>query len=814
MDTPSHPQSSAPAILLERRLLWVSALATLAVWLGCLFPSWYQGRVPGFRDTLNFYFPMWASWDHLTGIDRWLPRWCHLDGTGNNLIGEGTSLSFYPLRFVLMMPWGTIAQRTGVFLTLHGMLAWATMAWSVRKAGACCGVAALAAMSYSLSGPVFFQIYNPPFLVSAAWLPLLLGSLVRALAGTSGASNPQTHIAASWAASMMILGGDPQSVVHGMLLAATAALVLSIRFIQGRLATSCSIQSSIVELRRHPVVAWFVFLTLGIAMAAVQWIPTACWVAQSDRVGDHRSVIYQFSVAPWHWPSLLLPGLGGSYVGGHTRWLAGLSAEGRMWVPSLHIATPISIGLLCLLWFSNLRCPTSRSPASRWIVAFGVISAWSAMGDYAPGWYLNQLLSFCRGQPTRWLPDAWGGLQWLWVEMIPGYQHFRYPAKWLPVTLWSLSLLGGRGMWLAIEQQDGMLRRRLSRIAIAMAIAAVILWILARLPASDWLWNEWAKQVEPDAILGSFQSERSRRMLEWQLAIFAAICFSIALVWNWRFLGAGSDRGGLAASLLLLMALQLAWSARQECAFLDSQELQPKVVEDSLSGSSAAIGKRHWLVERRRLDADFTSRPTPLKKQLQKIDHRIWWGHGAPVNQALRMTWVDQTMQTVSGQTSAQKKNRPIEGRGSNRSRSWLEAWLLNKKEELEVLPRSQIDPKDHVDAVDFLGPFTTQMEWKMQPTASGLAFLPLFQDGGWRGWWTTEDHEGWKALELSGANGIGMVLEIPEGAERLALGYRTPGLELGVLISLLGAASLLYGTCLSGWRLRPQILRRDRSTD
>jgi hypothetical protein len=780
---------------LERRLLWFSALATLTLWLGCLYPSWYQGKVPGFRDTLNFYFPMWSSWDHLTGIDRWLPRWCHLDGTGNNLIGEGTSLSFYPLRFVLMMPWGTIAQRTGVFLTLHGMLAWATMAWSVRKAGACCGVAALAAMSYSLSGPIFFQIYNPPFLISAAWLPLLLGSLVRALAGTSGASNPQTHIAASWAASMMILGGDPQSVVHGMLLAATAALVLSIRFIQGRLATSCSILSSIVELRRHPMVAWFVFLTLGIAMAAVQWIPTACWVAQSDRVGDHRSVIYQFSVAPWHWPSLLLPGLGGSYVGGHTRWLAGLSAEGRMWVPSLHIATPIAIGLLCLLWFSTLRSPTSRSPSSRWIVAFGVLSAWSAMGDYAPGWYLNQLLSFCRGQPTRWLPDAWGGLQWLWVEMIPGYQHFRYPAKWLPVTLWSLSLLGGRGMWLAIEQQDGMLRRRLSRIAIAMAIAAVILWIFARLPASDWIWNEWAKQVEPDAILGSFQSERSRRMLEWQLAIFAAICFSIALVWNWRFLGAGSDRGGLAASLLLLMALQLAWSARQECAFQGSQELQQKAFASLSAPSAAATGKLHWLVEKRNLEADFTSRPAPLKQQLPKIDHRLWLGHGDPVTQALCMTWVDQTIPMDSRQTSAEEKDSPIEGRGSEPSRSWWEAGWRNRRYEMEMLPRSQIDPGDRVDAMNLWGPFTTNMEWKIEPSARGLAFLPLYQDGGWSGWVSLENDQVERAIRLSKANGVGMAMEIPEGAERLVLSYQTPGLELGVMVSFLGIASLLYGT-------------------
>jgi hypothetical protein len=783
---------------LERRLLWGSGVATLAVWLGCLYPSWYQGLVPGFRDTLNFYFPMWSSLDHLSGIDRWLPRWCHLDGTGNNLIGEGTSLSFYPLRWVLLLPWGTVAQRTGMFLVLHGMLAWATMAWSVQKVGASCGVAAMAAMSYSLSGPIFFQIYNPPFLISAAWLPLLLGSLVSALAGNSGGLNRQTNIAASLAVSMMILGGDPQSVVHGMLLGATAALALSIRFIRNRLATSCTIQPSLSELRRHPLVACFAFLVFGIAIAAIQWIPTAFWVAQSDRAGDHRSVIYQFSVAPWHWASLLVPGLGGSYVGGHTRWLAGLSAEGRMWVPSLHIALPIWIGLLCLAW-----SPKRRGPAFRWIVAFGAIGAWSAMGDYAPGWYFNQWLSLCRNQPTRWLPDAWGGLQWLWVEVIPGYGHFRYPAKWLPVTLWSLSLLGGQGLWMAIEQQDRRLRNMLGRTAAVLAIAAAILSIFMRTPVSKRLWEEWSIWVESDAMIGSFQGTKSYQMLEWQLVIFAAICFSIAILWAMHPGSTAKGRGGLAASLLLLMTLQLAWSARQECAFRDSRELAQVIVDRLEAGESAeATGKLHWLVGRRNLEADFTSRPKPLKEQLQKVDHRLCLGHGTQVNQALRMTWVEETMQGDPRETSAEDKNSASEGRGGYRSRSWQEAWLMNQGDEMQVLLRSQIDRSDQVDVVDLVGPFTTDVEWEMEPTSKGLAFLPLYQDGGWRGRVSVADEDGWKALDLWKADGVGMAMEVPKGAVRLVLSYQTPGLDLGVLVSCLGAACLL-ATSLNARKLR-----------
>jgi hypothetical protein len=215
-------------------------------------------------------------------------------------------------------------------------------------------------------------------------------------------------------------------------------------------------------------------------------------------------------------------------------------------------------------------------------------------------------------------------------------------------------------------------------------------------------------------------------------------------------------------------------------------------------------------MERRNQGAEFTSRPKPLKKQLQKIDHRIWLGHGTPVTQALRMTWVDQTMQEVSHQTSAEEKDRSNEVREGNPSSSWLEAWLPKREDEMSVQPKLQIDRRDQVDAVDLWGPFTTDLEWVIAPTASGLAFLPLYQDGGWSGWVSLENDGVWEALKLSKANGVGMAMEIPEGADRLVLNYQTPGLKVGVLISLLGAASLLYWVYLVCRKQRSQVIEVD----
>jgi uncharacterized membrane protein YfhO len=103
-------------------------------------------------------------------------------------------------------------------------------------------------------------------------------------------------------------------------------------------------------------------------------------------------------------------------------------------------------------------------------------------------------------------------------------------------------------------------------------------------------------------------------------------------------------------------------------------------------------------------------------------------------------------------------------------------------------------------------------LEWELAPTEKVLAFLPLYQDGGWSGWVSLENKECERALELSKANGVGMAMEIPEGAVRLVLSYQTPGLKVGVLISLLGTASLLYGVYLVCRKQRSQIIEVDGS--
>jgi len=63
-------------------------------------------------------------------------------------------------------------------------------------------------------------------------------------------------------------------------------------------------------------------------------------------------------------------------------------------------------------------------------------------------------------------------------------------------------------------------------------------------------------------------------------------------------------------------------------------------------------------------------------------------------------------------------------------------------------------------------------------------------------------DEESGKALDLRKADGVGMAMEVPKGAVRLVLSYQTPGLDLGVLVSCLGAACLL-ATSLNARKLR-----------
>ena len=376
-----------------------------------------------FRDVSHFYTPLY---DYVASRcdQQWLPLWNPLDQTGIPLVGETTTAVFYPVRYLLFaLP---ISGEVAIswYVVLHLILASITSSVAARWTGVGNTAASLTGIIYSLSGSVLFLYSNPPFLVAAAWLPLAIGSLV-----ARGPLADRTRICvAGTSMSMMILGGDPQTALHVMIIAGLVwAFAMATR------------KPAVVDLRIILAAPM-----LAAALAAPQLAASISWSRQSERilsksqedwiappiVGGRRFEAYQYSVAPWHALELASPRLFGSLLPQNTRISSLFPGDGRTWTPSIYMG--MLTFLAVVLRVGRLR----RQRADVVWLSIALASLWLAMGHFGVVWLIQTT--------TQILPDvdsAIGGPYWWLYQFVPGYDSFRYPAKWLPMFSFAISIV-------------------------------------------------------------------------------------------------------------------------------------------------------------------------------------------------------------------------------------------------------------------------------------------------------------------------------------------------------------------------------------
>ena len=173
------------------------------------------------RDAAHFYHPLFewcaAEW----GAGR-VPLWNPYENVGLPVLADATSSVFYPGKLLMALP-VDFALRYKLYVVAHLALA-AAGSYSLARAWDCSRpAAALAALAYAFSGPVYFQYSNVVFLVGAAWLPWSLVAAERiarrgSLAGT---------LALAVVLALIVLGGDPQNALHAVVLAGLWVVVRS-----------------------------------------------------------------------------------------------------------------------------------------------------------------------------------------------------------------------------------------------------------------------------------------------------------------------------------------------------------------------------------------------------------------------------------------------------------------------------------------------------------------------------------------------------------------------------------------------------------
>ncbi len=374
-----------------------------------------------FRDVSHFYLPLYDYVAARTS-QSWLPLWNPLDQTGMPLIGETTTAVLYPIRYLVFALPLPSEVALGWYVALHLILASFTSRWAALRSGASPMAATLAGVIYPLSGGVFFLHTNPPYLVGASWLPLVVAALV----SRESMSARNRCLVAAPAMAMMILGGDPQSALHAMLIA-TAVYAARLRHPD----TSGTRRMIAISLIAAPFVA--ALLTAPQLAASLSWSSQSARVISQDTqpwheppaLGTQRRDVFQFSLPPWHAASLLTPNAWGRLFPEYQRISVMMPGDGRIWTPSIYL------GLLAALAITGRML---RRELDVW-VAIAIASFLLSLGHFGVVWLLQQMPAFLPN-----VDSAIGGPYWFLYRFLPGYDSFRYPVKWLPFFALAISV--------------------------------------------------------------------------------------------------------------------------------------------------------------------------------------------------------------------------------------------------------------------------------------------------------------------------------------------------------------------------------------
>jgi len=153
-------------------------------------------------------------------------------------------------------------------------------------------------IGYVLSGPIFYQIYNPPFLIGATWLPVAMAGVLWIVFGDAinvdvyRTDRSRIFTSDVWILTgslvMMVLGGDAQAAYHVVLIA--TCICMATFFNRGMLRLSdpgkkgpATIEENLWKRSFIPFVKIGCAAILAVSICAIQIIPTLYWIRQSER---------------------------------------------------------------------------------------------------------------------------------------------------------------------------------------------------------------------------------------------------------------------------------------------------------------------------------------------------------------------------------------------------------------------------------------------------------------------------------------------------------------------------------------------------
>jgi hypothetical protein len=354
-----------------------------------------EGLVPAGYDMQTYFFPL-RSYVRAALLEGHIPLWTNDLFMGSPILANPQAAVLYPVNLLLMPlePPKALAVSVvvHVWIAAVGMLLFGRM---VMRLGLI--PSAIAALAFSLGGAVSAQAGHPNQLATIAWIPLLLWMIELTVVTPRATRDYSLRrifpiLGLAVVVSLQVLAGHPQQFYISLLVGVGYAVLRSCQLLRDRIHTWHSIAWSSGRL--------LVGLAIGLGFCGFQLLPTLFLSYQSIRAGG----------LPLH--------EAGSFS-------MGLGDLGRAIFPPFTEA-PRSQELMTFIGFTGLWLSVLGLGAQhRRVLVVGLVTATSialllAMGPELPFFRIAH-------------------------QLVPGFDLFRVPARWLIVVNLALALLAGLG---------------------------------------------------------------------------------------------------------------------------------------------------------------------------------------------------------------------------------------------------------------------------------------------------------------------------------------------------------------------------------
>jgi hypothetical protein len=435
-----------------------------------LAPALFGGQAI-YYGTVSLQFHPWRVYALETLRAGALPLWNPLNGLGAPLLANYQSAFLYPpnwLIFLFGLAGGGQAMAWAQVALVAAHLIWAGwgMARLVRALGYGELPQAVGGLAFGLSGYLVARSHFPSINAAVAWLPWVMAGVWK----LANASDPlkirelvRTQRGLLFSLTMLLLAGHAQTAWYTLLLAGAWAIYWGWRVAHSQINWGDHLPKAPIEppqfspappqaaalVRAIRVPAAFaVLVLLAAALAAVQLLPTAELLLQSQRAaGADYEFAMTYSFWQWRFIGLLAPGFFGSPAAGDYWGYA------NFWEDAIYIGLlPVLLALRAL--FQRRQPGDSKLPLTKYLLLVTILSFLLALGRNTP------VFPFL-------------------YRHIPTFNLFQAPTRFSIWAVFSLALLAALGAERWQADASPKTRRRAGRW-LAAALAVLLAALAAR----------------------------------------------------------------------------------------------------------------------------------------------------------------------------------------------------------------------------------------------------------------------------------------------------------------------------------------------